>query len=614
MTTLSRLLFSLLLLTAASACVNDSTACLDEPATPSSGSRDGDILVTFTLPAPEADGYSRSGLWKNPEATVEGNDFDNTIATLQAFVIQNSSSLVFPIGSLEVPEGTDPEGNLTFTGILDCGSLTSLPADNYRLMVLANSPELNLAPATPLADFPADQLNITWYDPMNSYRQAPTAMPMWGVATISTSFAQGKTINVGRIDLLRAVAKVNVTIDQSLIDLGYRLSDVSTNFVNLEAAILPKGWDTASSTVDPDITGNGAYFNPIFFNGSISLGGFNSSKVDPATPISFYMPEIDADRTITDLAVTLTSPKGETLFFGDALFFDSSPVVEGLNPESVLRNHVYSFHITALDLGTLSYVADCWDYTPSTIAWAPTSAQFTFTSSDNEARKGFVAFPCYPSGKTDISNELSYADYKFTLTGPEGAVWKAFLVEDGVEYEATESYIVDGGKADTPHGFFFGVGNDNKNNLKSCTTGIARPDVYNIKIGTRRCWTQYDGDTPLLDDDGNYLMTDNCAEWKARGEVPTVYLVIKIAIDGVNFTEELPINREQSVLTNSTEKKNAANYYANYQFAGDATHVEIRQLYYLKKSLDDDKLMKGNNTYDWAWWNLPMDHKDAKTE
>lgn len=623
-------------------CVNDFDDDCNKP------SRPGEVKVSFTLRLGDM-GASLSrageGVWNPSGPSEAGSTFDNFMKMnedstrwLHVVFIKENGDLLH----LNIDKGY--QFNPTLKGYEMIGTLDlSADPDNwepgeYRVMVLANfrerlkhsemSKDVHVNTFKTLAALKTEiekKQSVDWYNKSSDwnnkgYRNAGNvpAIPMWGMTT-TTLKLDGNTVDNFSVQLLRSVAKVKIELTPRLKEAGYKLVECSVDALNYKANPLPKGWNEAKNTVDISRSAYDAALNPnsggTAKNLPVPLPGFLTEYDDEET-IVFYLPEWNSSgssdsvtinlKVKDDLGMTQTCSMGiDNYVLGQANY---------TSRYSVNRNHLYKFTVDKeITEGELSYKLECWNLVESTIGWNPVN--FTFTSGDSEAEYGAIAFPSYPSdkNKNQIANTTSYADYTFTLQSPVGAVWKAFLVEDGVEYSADSTFSVGTGAANTPSGFFFGVGNDDESNNKAASTGIARQKAYNIKVGTRLKAVEHDGTTPnagTVAPDTLLILNDDALAWKKRREVPTCYLIIKVALDGKNFSETLAINPEIS---------NTGGDFYPYKFAGDACRIQIRQLfpfYKSKSSSDEGRLIKGINNTESAyrintWWDYPMGYKNG---
>lgn len=639
-------------------------SCVNDYDDSCNGVPEDKVTFRFNLNLGDLGRDSRAdGVWNPSGPSEEGSLFDNFIykkikdesaVWFHVMIIDNSGRLLH----LDLNEGyqyNPVEGGYDMTGSLSLDDLDGWSSGEYRVMLLVNIPDrldngLNIKGAETLTQLASviGNLSLDWYtgDGKRNKSEIPY-IPMWGMTTAQFSF-DGKTAQYFSIEMLRALAKVKIVLDDDLMTAGYRIESCIIDNLNRSFNPIPSGWNQCKVTADLtqpfyDAAFNVNSTNPLQ-NFSLDFSGLHLES-DSDGSVAFYLPEWQSNDN-SKVGLTLGVRNDINEIETCQMIIDNAPEGSGkigyyANRYNVNRNHLYQFSIDKAE-GELFYQLDCWNLVESAIGWNPPS--WTFDSNDTEAVYGYVSFPTYPSskGKYLILNETSFADYTFTLTGPEGAVWKAFLIEDGIEYSAETTFKNDwhSNNANTPNGFFFGDGNEDKNNYKAVSTGIARETPYNIKIGTRLRTTNFTDTVPemlysdinepdvtpespfykeiiALNGAGNY--------WKNKGKVPTCYLVIKIALDGKNFSETLAIN----------PAKNSGDY-VPYKFAGDDTHIEIRQLFpfYRHKSVivtETNDAGETKNVYEdifnnndfviginsnksdyktYTWWSYPMGHKD----
>ena len=624
-------------------CVNDYDTC-DEPRL------QDEMQLRFTLKLDVLDDlFSRAdGIWNPEDPVVPGSSFDNTIILkttknpgykwLHVMLINNSTDEIAHIDLNESSFKPLGEGLYQVDTKLDIKE-RNWTAGEYRLMVIANfrdRPDLksdgtynyddaHISDYTTLSAL-ADKINnnktstaVTWYD--NNTRNASNHpyIPMWGVKTIQLSFDNKTGDDAGEIKLLRALAKVKIELNKDLKDAGYTLVSAVVDRYNKRAKPCPANWNIATETTDINATYDKSFnqYNSGTDGLTVNAPGYETETEDEGS-IVFYLPEREDKTTIT---VTVKNDFGdnETCSMSIDNYPDNDTDTHYSNKYSTNRNHLYLYTIEKnLTPGKLSYRLKCWNYANSAIGWDPVNYSFS-GEGDNEAENCYVSFPSYSTDKNKdlIQNTTSFADFTFTFPGPDGAVWKAFLIENGKEYTAEDKFtsnsngtITYASAANTPNGFFFGVGNDDKNNTKAATSGVARTKPYQVKIGSRLRTVDFNGDNPEMEDGSSDIVkiNSNGLYWKEKEAVPTCYLVIKVAYDGINFTEELPINPD-----------GGTSPFTPLKLAGTKTRIQIRHLfpfYKNKSKRSEGDLIKGkessNSVYSsHCWWSYPEGHKDA---
>lgn len=590
------------------------------------------------------------GIWNPDDPTDQGSTFDNTIILkstknpdykwLHVMIINDNGD----IAHIDLDDADLWElgnGYYQVYAKLDIAD-KGWGAGDYRIMVIANyrdrPKDTHVADQLTLSDL-FNQFNtgstVDWFNDSEGARNINYVpyIPMWGIKTISLNLDGKTSANVGEIELLRSVAKVKIELTKELKEAGYKLKSAVTSSWNKKVYPLPAGWNEAAETTD-GTTAYDAAFNPNksrYTDLTVNAPG-NNRENDGDDSIVFYLPEWQADKdnpnvTITATVINEVGDEETCQMKIDNNPYDDSTLAskytagnKDYSKYNVNRNHLYRF-ILEKDLipGKLSYKLECWNYAKSAIGWNPLD-NFSFKNDgDNEAKHCYVSFPSYSTkdSETLVQNTTSFADFTFTLTGPEGAVWKAFLIEDGKEYKAEDKFTVNADEsityasaANTPNGFFFGVGNDDKTNTKSVSSGIARPEPYKIKVGSRLSTVSFTDKNPEMEEGSETVikLNSNGDYWRRKNEVPTCYLVIKIAYDGKVFSEELPIN-----------PAGGNDLFKDYEFAGTATRIQIRQLFPFYKNKADRKvgdLIKGIYSTEeiyknHCWWGYPEGYKNA---
>ena len=444
---------------------------------------------------------------------------------------------------------------------------------NYKVVVLANWPDYPDA-----NDLIIDRTTIE--DICSAYAYQYTApfvpseeqlIPFYGVATINTTLSPDISTNLGSIDLLRALCKVEVKCSAD----GFTLKEVKLNKYSTKGMCAPlevynntkEDWEKNEQIHLPQDNTVGA---------SLSLS-------NPDGTFIAYVPEYNnaalkdsyLEVTLTDAnnkEVTLKSPN---IYFKN--YTDGSPV-DGSDYD-LIRNHWYQFDITKVDDGELKleYRVLLWDKVESAIGWNPilqkadkspvaawrlaTAEGYTDTDVENEvkgslcidpdfknAKRGdeeavfcYVLYPRYNSDKDKqghalhqgLEDNTSYAGFYFYLKEPEGAIWEAVLTN-------TEDFALnENGRHD--------IDGDGEDDKKCAVRGIARSEAYQIQVYPLHPWT----DTEFQkDENGNIVDGAECANtywgnlWETSGKCKNLYtdLYIRISIDGGHTWNYLDIN------------------------------------------------------------------------
>lgn len=173
------------------------------------------------------------------------------------------------------------------------------------------------------------------------YEANPKYLPMWGVKKVSFTLTAGKRQDFSDIDLLRAVAKVRVSLSSKMKSDGWSIYSMQLFNYNNKGNCMPKKYaeceQTASLTHED-------FEN---FYDSKQTGGITMTENVP-----IYLPEYqnteknEADRCVIKLKLKLNgnvenNEKEYTLRFID--YTDSG--AEGTTTNDIVRDHYYTFEV-----------------------------------------------------------------------------------------------------------------------------------------------------------------------------------------------------------------------------------------------------------------------------
>ena len=173
------------------------------------------------------------------------------------------------------------------------------------------------------------------------YEDNPKYLPMWGVKKVSFTLTAGKRQDFSDIDLLRAVAKVRVSLSSKMKSDGWSIYSMQLFNYNNKGNCMPKKYaeceQTASLTHED-------FEN---FYDSKQTGGITMIENVP-----IYLPEYqnteknEADRCVIKLKLKLNgnvenNEKEYTLRFID--YTDSG--AEGTTINDIVRDHYYTFEV-----------------------------------------------------------------------------------------------------------------------------------------------------------------------------------------------------------------------------------------------------------------------------
>ena len=505
---------------------------------------EGKVYVTLTLSINGEEVGSRADWLPEQNTDQPGVGWENEINDLQILIYDDADEYVGTVEDLFA-------SNSQYVGTL---SGTNWQSGTYKFVVLANFTASN----TKLADLAA----IT-------YNQNAKYIPMWGVLKSYFNFAAGERTNIESIDLLRAMAKVEVSFSDDFPTDEYTIGDITLSPYNKQGYCVPAGYASVETTgaLDREEAGAAYSFNPLtsVSTSSLTFTGENGKYY-------IYLPEYDNSTKPAKIQVTVN---GETsdLEFKD---YENGAPKEGTQYD-IVRNHIYRYTITGVNDGKLiiKYKAMPWELVTSEIGYAPepmTTNPFSnedeyaeFISNgeskyillplesyrveekdgkvvndysntqklfnhlyenpevgDNEARLCIITRPTYDD-KIDGNQHWALkpgsagARYYFMLTGPKGATWEAHLNDPEGNFDFSTSVNNGDFKNCTDEGF--------AKEVRMVTHGIARKQPYIIQIIATHLYTgnrnepRWSGISdkdaePRFEDEYEYNVGINKKKWK----------------------------------------------------------------------------------------------------
>ena len=509
--------------------------------------------VAFTLKLDKAQPATRT-TWGDNYPNKPGTDYENRIDQLQV-VLYSEDNTAYPLHNLWQETSATQEGGqdtYTFVGSIDTNDDDSPRAGTYKIMVFAN--------CTDLTDNEDDLGNLAY---TYTYNNSP-AIPMWGVITAELTLAPGErqTLDNG-IDLLRAVAKVEVKLNDAVAQEGFSLTGVTISKANQQGYCLPLDYDKVATTAAlnrEEATGI-TTFHP--YPSSTTETNLAFTKEDNGT-YTLYLPEYDNGTNAATLSVTVADGDGQEETY--PLEFKNYTTGEAYN---IVRNHLYRYTITKIDNGqlTVQHQVMPWEKVTSGITYGDIQCELlpeggdsgAAAKGDPEAIFGILHKPTYASSHdfSVLKPGTAGATYEFTLTAPEGAVWTAHLSNNKDFYFSDSTIDTD---------------NDGTEETKMVSTGIARAGKYYIQINATNPWQE------IEDENGETLPNaeidfDSRSAWGAQVEaehrVVETYFYITILADGDMQEKELEINPTLQTTTHFVD---------NRRFPGTATRIWIRQV------------------------------------
>lgn len=288
--------------------------------------------VTFTLAVEDASSGTRAA-WSEDYQDDTGVAYDNRIAYdgLQVFLYDSDNRYVGKVGNLMYWSTAPAE--YKFSG--DITELVLVVGEKYKVMVLANSP-----------DFTQNVGSLSFG--INDITYPSGYLPMWGVTTLTVENKEVQ--DIGTVDLLRSVAKVEVELSDEMIARGYTLDNALIRHYNSYGYCVPNGWNSVEST---SLLNQENCINAYHSHVDNTLGFVEGV---PQKSMWIYVPEFNVLHTAVNrplISVVLGDGTAVPLQFNDAISFGNyadGSFVPG-SEYNIVRNHIYRFTISGISAG-----------------------------------------------------------------------------------------------------------------------------------------------------------------------------------------------------------------------------------------------------------------------
>lgn len=332
----------------------------DDPTVDSRGEKEK-VLIRFTIALDEPKAASRSWEGYDPESGKKGeigsvaeNRID--LNTVQVLIYDMNGTLMGELKEVMVNPATDDADNnqhlYDLTGAFEADA-DQVAALDFKLMVFANATRM-----TNLNDIASLQ-----------YEYAEGAnIPMWGIATfedvnLSESTLVGKATNVGNIYMLRAMAKIEVSLSQESIDAGYTLESATLNKAMKNGIVMPKLRmpDATADASIKDLVATTALGIDEVFNPSTGDTQANATFTGSDNTFYIYVPEYDVKTEDDALQITLGFGDNSTKSFKHGSY---SGGAYSNTPWDVVRNHYYKYEVSVKSGADLEVIITInpWNY------------------------------------------------------------------------------------------------------------------------------------------------------------------------------------------------------------------------------------------------------------
>ena len=416
---------------------------------PSAGTPSEKVTIRFTLDLGEQGGMSSRATWEGYDEddtddrvqAVPGIDNENYINTssLQVFMFNLDGAYIGGLKDMEAER--QGESNIyNIKGEVDVvkTAIGTNEVLNCKIMVVANADAASV-----------ESGKVTDFNNEATFNHNVSYIPMWGIGTYSINLIQQLQVDLDEpIYMLRSMAKIEVTLNQTIYDEGYRITSATLNKYNTQGYVVPTLPVTGDNPVVDwrNLTNTTSLSTANVFRENKSLAETASSP----TPKSFaaseagksyviYVPEYDNKNELT---ITLGLTHNSTPIFKEG----TTPYTISLNeyklnvttgksepdtekPLDLVRNHWYKYTINSISDGAeleLDLTVDPWDYVEESMSYTENPSTSTHMiwgdgTKYDEEDKSIVL----------LNNNFSNAAIcTFALETPVGGTWHVSLEGD----------------------------------------------------------------------------------------------------------------------------------------------------------------------------------------
>lgn len=314
------------------------------------------VNVAQQAAATRGDDYT----WGDDYPSTLGTAFENRILTgsLNVYAYDNNGNYVATVQNISYGGTQQVEGIYEFFGVLQSETVNSdITLNNgatLMLVVAANCGSVTISNGIPDLD------GLTFLNAWDAFLSQNSSIPMWGAKRVTIS---GDPIqDVGQIDLLRALAKVEILLDDAIKD-KYEITSAKLTKSYTTGYSFPGNWNLTETPTLLHKNSFREYGEADALVKDVNMYPVNSSYM-------IYMPEID--NTNDDVRINLTIKdkttdnvsyefEGETALrfvtYESTGFLPDSPV-----PFNIVRNHYYRYIIKGVGSADLQVICDVRPY------------------------------------------------------------------------------------------------------------------------------------------------------------------------------------------------------------------------------------------------------------
>ena len=405
---------------------------------PSTGTPSEKVTIRFTLDLGEQGGMSSRATWEgyDEDGTSNSNGDENAINNIQVFMFSTDGAYIGGLKDMEYEQQVN-SNIYNIKGEVDVVK-TAIKNEvlNCKIMVVANANAASVE-----SDKVTDFNNAATFNHNVSY------IPMWGIGTYEIDLIQQLIVDLDEpIYMLRSMAKIEVTLNQTVYAEGYRITSATLNKYNTQGYVVPT---LPVTTGDNPVVDWSKLTNPTSLSTANVFREYESLAVTLSNPISksfsenekgsyvIYVPEYDNDGS---LDITLGLSNGTTDITNSLetnkiklnVYSNGKPTN---TPIDLVRNHWYQYTINKVNDGANI------DVTCQVQPWELQQQVIDYTSEPAAAEGGKIH---WIGANPDASNQVTLnssleAQCTFTLNSPLGYQWVASLVPVGDGASAANS-------------------------------------------------------------------------------------------------------------------------------------------------------------------------------
>lgn len=309
----------------------------EEPVTPFAETMVRFSVVTSQQISTKAAPASDNALYWEGDNAVTGNTFDNNLLK-EGFTVVFTDNACQKVLSTITTFVQLPSANGTtydFQGVIPSKDVETLKTQtNAKIHVIANAGSGAFLP---------EELSFTKSGQPDA---GFNAIPMWGVRTVNlTGMKQGEVYKAGTIDLLRAMAKVEIELapsTEAAPNLITKLVSATVNGANPQGFVLPGTWNSVEETKEIE------FAKTMRIPSGITATTVNGMQPGTDGKITFYLPET-ANTTNGNVNISLEyavdgddgGNRTNTIHF--AVYDDAGTA--SATYHDIVRNHLYRFTV-----------------------------------------------------------------------------------------------------------------------------------------------------------------------------------------------------------------------------------------------------------------------------